>query len=57
MALLNGITTLLAMATFFGIVWWACSRGRTQANEEASLLPFSVPDELPVERKAGGSHE
>jgi cytochrome c oxidase cbb3-type subunit 4 len=34
------------MATFFGIVWWACSRGRQSANRESAMLPFALPDEF-----------
>ncbi|MFC3339329.1 cbb3-type cytochrome oxidase subunit 3 [Paracandidimonas soli] len=56
MALLNGIVTLIAMFTFGGIVWWAFSRGRVEANREASMLPFALPDESPRVEKEG-SHE
>lgn len=45
MAILNAIGTVLAMAVFFGIVWWAFSSRRKQANEEAANLPFELPDE------------
>ena len=45
LAYLNAAATVLAMITFFGIVWWAFSKGRKQANEEASKLPFALPDE------------
>lgn len=45
MAILNAIGTVLAMAVFFGIVWWAFSSRRKQANEEAANLPFDLPDE------------
>jgi cytochrome c oxidase cbb3-type subunit 4 len=44
-AVLNAISTVLAMATFFGIILWAFSKGRRQANHEASMLPFALPDE------------
>ncbi len=44
-AVLNAISTVLAMATFFGIVLWAFSKGRRQANHEAAMLPFALPDE------------
>ncbi|MDS1141914.1 CcoQ/FixQ family Cbb3-type cytochrome c oxidase assembly chaperone [Pusillimonas sp. SM2304] len=57
MAVLNGVATLLAILTFLGIVWWAFSRGRAQANHDASMLPFSVPDEAIMDKKEGGSHE
>lgn len=45
MAVLSSIATLVAFATFIGIVWWAWSRGRAQANRDASMLPFAQPDE------------
>ncbi len=57
MAILNGIMTIVAMVTFLGIVWWAFSRGRADANHQASLLPFAVPDERPINKKDGSSHE
>ena len=37
---LRGIHTLLVMAAFFGIVWWAYSAHRKKANDEAAHLPF-----------------
>jgi len=37
---LRGIHTLIIMAMFFGIIWWAFSAHRKKANEEASHLPF-----------------
>ncbi len=57
MAIVNGIMTIVAMLTFLGIVWWAFSRGRADANREASLLPFAVPDERSMDKQEGGSHE
>lgn len=45
LAYLNALSTVLAMITFFGIIWWAFSRGRKKANEEAAMLPFALPDE------------
>jgi cytochrome c oxidase cbb3-type subunit 4 len=50
LAYLNAIATVLAMLTFFGIIWWAFSKGRKNANEEAANLPFVLPDE-------GAKHE
>ena len=44
-AVLNAISTVLAMATFFSIIFWAFSKGRRQANDEAAMLPFALPDE------------
>ena len=37
---LRGIHTFLVMAVFLGIVWWAYSAHRKNANEEAAHLPF-----------------
>ncbi len=45
MAFLNGLMTIISMAVFFGIVWWAWSKGRVKDNQEAAALPFSLPDE------------
>jgi len=44
-AWLTGFVTLLSMATFAGIVWWAWSDRRRQANRESAMLPFALPDE------------
>ncbi|MEQ5814832.1 cbb3-type cytochrome c oxidase subunit 3 [Marinobacter sp. NFXS11] len=41
---LRGIHTLLVMAVFFGIVWWAYSAHRKKANDEAAHLPFDDDD-------------
>ncbi|OZB20557.1 MAG: cbb3-type cytochrome C oxidase subunit 3 [Marinobacter sp. 34-60-7] len=40
----RGIHTLLVMAAFFGIVWWAYSAHRRKANDEAAHLPFDDED-------------
>lgn len=56
MAILNAIATVISMLTFVGIVWWAFSRGRVEANREASMLPFALPDESPSLKKEG-THE
>ena len=37
---LRGFHTLIIMAMFIGIIWWAFSAHRKRANEEASHLPF-----------------
>ncbi|KAA1174940.1 cbb3-type cytochrome c oxidase subunit 3 [Marinobacter salinexigens] len=41
---LRGIQTILVMAAFFGIVWWAYSAHRKKANDEAAHLPFDDDD-------------
>lgn len=54
MAYLSAIVTAISMATFLGIVWWACSRGRQRANRESAMLPFALPDEFePTEQPEG----
>lgn len=50
MSTLTGIVTAVALLTFIGIVWWAFSRGRAQANKDASMLPFDLPDEIDQEK-------
>lgn len=45
MITLNVIGTTLSMVVFFGIIWWAFSKKRKQANEDAANLPFDLPDE------------
>jgi len=45
MVTLNVIGTILSMVVFFGIIWWAFSKKRKQANEDAANLPFDLPDE------------
>ncbi|MDL0429872.1 cbb3-type cytochrome c oxidase subunit 3 [Marinobacter sp. TBZ242] len=45
---LRGIQTLVIMAMFFGIIWWAFSKHRKKANEEAAHLPF---DDDEVEKR------
>ena len=45
LAYLNALATVLAIVTFLGIVWWAFSKGRTDANQESAMLPFALPDE------------
>lgn len=54
---LNGIMTFLGLLTFGGIVWWAFSAGRAKANDEASKLPFMLPDEEPSDYQKEESHE
>ncbi|HKK55424.1 cbb3-type cytochrome c oxidase subunit 3 [Marinobacter sp.] len=45
---LRGIHSLVIMAMFLGIVWWAFSARRKRANEEAAHLPF---DDDEVEKR------
>ncbi len=53
-AYLNALSTVLAMLTFFSIAWWAFSSGRKQANHEAAMLPFALPDETQPHQHEGG---
>ncbi|MYN11894.1 CcoQ/FixQ family Cbb3-type cytochrome c oxidase assembly chaperone [Pusillimonas sp. TS35] len=61
LGIFNGIATLLVLATFLGIVWWAWSAGRAKANHEASMLPFALPDEAiacaATQKNEGHNHE
>lgn len=41
---LRGIHTLLVLAAFLGIVWWAYSAKRQKPNDEAANLPFEDDD-------------
>ena len=41
---LRGVHTLLVMAVFLGIVWWAYSAHRKKPNDEAAHLPFEDDD-------------
>lgn len=45
---LRGIHSLVIMAMFLGIIWWAFSARRKRPNEEAAHLPF---DDDEVEKR------
>ena len=51
MAFLNGLLTIISMAVFLGIVWWAWSSFRAKDNAEAANLPFTLPDEAETDSK------
>ena len=38
---LQGIGTILAIAAFLGVCWWAFSKHKKKDFEEASRLPFT----------------
>ncbi|MHB0776322.1 cbb3-type cytochrome oxidase subunit 3 [Halomonas sp. WWR20] len=40
----RGITTLLILIAFLGVVWWAYSKRRKKDFDEASQLPFADED-------------
>lgn len=48
---LRGIVTVLSLAVFIGIVWWAFSRRNKKRFEKDALLPFEGDE---VERKDHG---
>lgn len=41
---IRGIHSLIIMAIFLGIIWWAFSGHRKKANDEAAQLPFEDDD-------------
>jgi cytochrome c oxidase cbb3-type subunit 4 len=45
---LRGVHTLVIMAMFIGIIWWAYSSRRRRPNDEAAHLPF---DDDEVEKR------
>ncbi|AIL32341.1 cbb3-type cytochrome oxidase subunit 3 [Basilea psittacipulmonis] len=49
--LLNGISIVLSLLVFFGIVAFAWSKGRSKDIERASQLPFDLPDEAETQHK------
>jgi len=53
MVYVTAFFTALSMLTFFGIVWWAWSAHRREANSESALLPFALPDEFGPEQQDG----
>lgn len=57
--ILNGISIILVLVTFIGIIWWAFSKRRIKDNNEAAMLPFTLPDEEQVanKKREEGSNE
>ena len=49
--ILSSIVTVVAFATFVGIVLWAIAPRNRAAFEQAARLPFALPEE-PVEQRA-----
>ena len=56
-AYLSATSAAVGLLIFLGIIWWAFSRGRAQANNEAAMLPFALPDEGENNPRDGGSRE
>ena len=57
LGIINGVITVLGMATFIGIVWWAWSAHRVEANQQSALLPFALPEEYQQDKNIGESNE
>ena len=47
---LSGIVTVVCLATFIGIVWWAFSTRNKQRFEEDARLPFEDDDDRPAKQ-------
>lgn len=43
--IIGSAVTVIAFASFVGIVIWAYGRGRRRAFEEAANAPFALPDD------------
>ena len=55
MAMITAFSTVVSMAAFIAICWWAWSSGRKAANQESAMLPFALPDE-PLAANHDASH-
>ncbi|WP_355659740.1 cbb3-type cytochrome oxidase subunit 3 [Halomonas salifodinae] len=55
MGTFRGITTLLILIAFIGIVAWAYSKRRKKDFDEAANLPFADDDEMPNRDQASGT--
>lgn len=60
MGVVRGLITLLTMAVFFGITWWAYHRGNRERFEADALLPFTddepiatTPERAKMDREGG----
>jgi len=42
---MSSVMTVVSFATFIGIVFWAYSRKRKAAFDEAANAPFALPDD------------
>jgi cytochrome c oxidase cbb3-type subunit 4 len=42
---LSSVMTVVSFVTFIGIVFWAYSRKRKPAFDEAANAPFALPDD------------
>ena len=56
---LSSVMTVVSFVTFIGIVFWAYSRKRKRAFDDAANAPFALPDDAATRnptRSAGGAH-
>ena len=51
MSLFHSLWTVVLLAVFIGIVYWAWSSGRKQAFDEAARLPLEGDEELEREHE------
>ena len=51
---LRSIITVLTVICFVGIMWWVYSSRRTQAYEEAALLPLEDDPPAPTGGRGAG---
>lgn len=49
--------TVILMALFFGIIWWAYSKKRKSTFDEAANLPFADDDQDKVTLQKEKNHE
>ena len=49
--------TVLLMALFLGVVWWAYSKKRKRSFDEAANLPFADEDKHEATLKKENEHE
>ena len=50
---IQGIGTILAMAAFLAVCWWAFSKHKKKDFDEASRLPFDSDELKDMERQDG----
>jgi cytochrome c oxidase cbb3-type subunit 4 len=48
MGVVRGLITVLTMAVFFGITWWAYHRGNRKRFDADAMLPFSDDEQMVI---------
>lgn len=48
MGVIRGLITILTMAAYFGIFWWAYRRGNRERFETDALMPFVDEGDAPA---------